>query len=401
MKKLLLILSLIATVNLLCMEPKGLQLELPGHHGETVVEMKPDCLSSLLRPSNNGKVKKHGRGKAKTVAGQAVELPSKNSFNLVAEVHQVPVVCSGHKKGVRQMDNHELKGHSVYLDSVVLSEDANMMVLGGEHRSLEVWNLQNGCRQKLKCHTDMFTPAVLSRNKKTIVCGGYEGKIVFLDLQEDGSWVERVLKGRGERVNSVALSGNGKRVASTRGDKKFTILDLQEDGSWAGQTFKGHDKMIYSIAISEDGRRIVSGGWDNKVIVWDQQEGGLAKQELVGHTNWVYSVAISPDGKRIASGGEDNKVIVWDWQPGDSWNKTVLNGHTDCIWSVCISNDGNKICSAGTDKNIIVWDYQDGVWNNEMFKGHTDYIYSLASSEKGRMVSVGADRKVMVWNSGI
>ena len=107
--------------------------------------------------------------------------------------------------------------------------------------------------------------AALSPDDRTLLAGGRDGAVRFLDLV------------------------TGKlRTASTR-----------------------HDGAVVRAAFSADGRTAVTAGADNRVIVWNVERAAAA-ETLAGHAAQITGLAISRGAQTLYTAALDGKVLIWD-----------------------------------------------------------------------------------------
>lgn len=107
--------------------------------------------------------------------------------------------------------------------------------------------------------------AALARGDRTMLVGGTDGSVRFLDL----------VTGR-------------IRTASGR-----------------------HDGSLLRAAFTPDGRTAITAGADNRAIVWDVEQ-TAAGERLEGHNGRITGMAISGDGDTLYTAARDGKVLVWD-----------------------------------------------------------------------------------------
>jgi WD40 repeat protein len=107
--------------------------------------------------------------------------------------------------------------------------------------------------------------AALSPDDRTLLAGGRDGAVRFLDLV------------------------TGKlRTASTR-----------------------HDGAVVRAAVSADGRTAVTAGADNRVIVWNVERAAAA-DTLAGNAAQITGLAISRGAQTLYTAALDGKVLIWD-----------------------------------------------------------------------------------------
>jgi eukaryotic-like serine/threonine-protein kinase len=157
---------------------------------------------------------------------------------------------------------------------------------------------------------------------------------------------------------------------------------------------------VNSLAFSPDGERIASAGGDGAVKVWNSKTREVV-QTLPAHTDSVYSVVFHRDGKHLATVGADRKVKVWDLTTGH----TVFTGPSDAAdhnrgaaYGVAFSPDG-RLLAVGNDGAVNVWD-----WEKEQLlhtlPGHAKKGIGVAfSRDSRRLASASWSGDVMIWDA--
>ena len=107
--------------------------------------------------------------------------------------------------------------------------------------------------------------AALSPDDRTLLLGGRDGSVRFLDL----------------------VTGEV-RTASGR-----------------------HDGAVVRAAFSADGRTAVTAGEDSRVIVWDVERAAAARRSRATPAQ-ITGLAISRDAETLYSAALDGKVLIWD-----------------------------------------------------------------------------------------
>jgi WD40 repeat protein len=154
--------------------------------------------------------------------------------------------------------------------------------------------------------------AALSPDDGTLLLGGSDGSVRFLDL------------------------GTGKvRIASGR-----------------------HIGPVVRATFGPEGRTAVTAGQDNRVIVWDVRRGAVS-ETLEGHAGQTTGLAISPDGRTLYTGGLDGKVLLWDLTGQRRIDRPFRVGSARAtrfadfpFISTALSNDG-RVLAAGHDDGTV------------------------------------------------
>jgi WD40 repeat protein len=123
----------------------------------------------------------------------------------------------------------------------------------------------------------------------------------------------------------------GSRVVSGSDDNTVRIWNVTTGEVEA--ELKGRTNRVMSVAFSQDGSRVVSGSGDCRVRVWNATTGEV-EAELKGHTDSVTSVAFSQDGSQVVSGSNDETVRIWN----------VTTGHSQLMFASHITlPDGSRV----------------------------------------------------------
>jgi len=278
------------------------------------------------------------------------------------------------------------------------------------------WVLENTghLRKAVTLDSLMPTPALsYSPDGKTIVVGGEDGRLRFLDGENYRQMGEPLdcNPPRGEAVWTVSFSSDGERLAAgyirnddANGTGLVCVFDVAKRSilrRWPGGQIWGQAANIYSVAYG--GRKgaefVVSGGSDKIIRVLDVQSGQMYGSPL--QNGAVVGVAVSADGRSIASGGEDTVIRIWDvddLKNSHATPRSELRGHVATIQQVEFSDtDPSRLISAGDDGRIIVWNVQRGCRVQES-KQQEIRIYGIAVQPTADLVAAaGADGNVRLF----
>jgi WD40 repeat protein/DNA-binding SARP family transcriptional activator len=152
--------------------------------------------------------------------------------------------------------------------------------------------------------------AALSPDDRTMLVGGRDGSVRFLDLVTG-----EITPASGRHdggVERAAFSPDGNQAITAGEDGRMIVWDVERAS--AGETLEGHAGQITGLAITRDGPTLYTSGLDSKVLVWDLAGARrLGRPFNVGADNPEGPrYALSPDGRVLAVGQRDGTVTLTD-----------------------------------------------------------------------------------------
>ncbi|MFC7705923.1 c-type cytochrome [Plastorhodobacter daqingensis] len=155
-----------------------------------------------------------------------------------------------------------------------------------------------------------------------------------------------------------------------------------------GDDLAGHGGPVSALAMAGDA--VLSGSFDTRAIRWSLQR-SAADRVLHVHEGNVSAVAFAPDGTAVTA-GQDGRVAIWAAE-GDA--APVLHPlHEAPVAALSIGPDGS-IASAGWDGRIGGISADGQAYHHE---AHQSQVTGVAHLEDGRIVSVGGDLRLRIWD---
>ncbi len=195
---------------------------------------------------------------------------------------------------------------------------------------------------------------------RRVVFGGSDFGVYDVDFAQEKP-APRKIGDHESYVNAVALAGRS--IVSGGYDGKLMWWDL--DSGTPVRSIAAHSRAIRDVAASPDGSFVVSVGDDMACRIWDART-GIRRFDLAGHAemtphhfpSMLYACAVSPDGRFVASGDKVGHIVVWDASTGRSvttletpvmytWDPTQRRHSIGGIRALAFSPDGAKLAVGG------------------------------------------------------
>lgn len=227
------------------------------------------------------------------------------------------------------------------------------------------------------------------------------GSIVLLDAST-GLAAQPALQGHRASVFSVDFNSTGDRLVSASWDKTAIVWDLAANTPQPLLILE-HASQVYSADYSADNRWIATGENNGTVSIWDAASGiKLHSYQPLDEKMPIQQVQFSPDASLLAVQLRENEeIFIVDTRNGDI--SMILSGHSDIVRDFDFTPDGSRLVSVGDDAKIILWNLAPEIPDTERklnfdFSDHLATIYSVTFSGDGsKILSAGADGIIKVW----
>ncbi|KAI3418016.1 Transducin-like enhancer protein 4 [Globodera pallida] len=230
-----------------------------------------------------------------------------------------------------------------YIRSCKLFPDASTLIVGGETRTICVWDLNS------------------EKMKTTLDC-------------------------EAEACYALAITPDCRLCFSCCSNGSIGIWDLQNELK-IGQ-LDGHTDGASCMDLSADGVRLWTGGLDNSVRCWDIGE--RAELNKYNLESQIFSLGCCPTNDWVAVGLQNNKVEVLHMNNRQQQRqKYVLYDHQNCVVSLKVAHSGKWFVSTGNDSVVNCW---------RLPYGHR----LLKSKESGSVLScdISSDDRFLLTGSG-
>ncbi|MDR3691908.1 MAG: AAA-like domain-containing protein [Fimbriimonas sp.] len=157
------------------------------------------------------------------------------------------------------------------------------------------------------------------------------------------------------RTNGVWVTPDGKNVIAFSGGKYVVVLDART-GKLRG-VLEPHNLRVSNLTFTSDGAAFFTFGADGRVTLWDIAT-LTQRMEFRGNTGQrVTSADLSPDGRRVVTTTEGGSWLIYDAATGVLL--TTVKATVGPLRGALFTSDGKRLVTVGADDVVRVWQSLD------------------------------------------
>jgi WD40 repeat protein len=233
---------------------------------------------------------------------------------------------------------------------------------------------------------DSFVTSLATAGSRWAVSGSYDGKLLWWDLEAEGTQHARAIEAHASWIRDVAVAPDGATLASVADDMVCRLWDIET--RTLRHELRGHEvrtphrypSMLFTCTFSPDGRYLATADKVGHVVVWDVADARqVATLEAPIMYTWdpvqrrhsiggIRSLAFSPDGTVLAVGGIGKisnidhietpaRIEVFDWRKGERTHE-LAELPKGLVERLLFLPDGDRLVAAGgaNDGFLLVLD---------------------------------------------
>ena len=182
------------------------------------------------------------------------------------------------------------------------------------------------------------------------------GAAALAQAQSFGFVLEQSATVAREPIRNLVFSPDGSHLLATIGPE-IRILSLDEGGRLR-ETVRARlgSEEVLAISISPDGRVLAAGDAGGTLILLDAGSLDVLATLPDAHRRAVRSVAFTADGAYVVSGGAKGHIRVWT--PGGQAfaELTHQDEHDGPVLLLAAVPPGRRVLSVGADRRVVLWD---------------------------------------------
>jgi WD40 repeat protein len=196
----------------------------------------------------------------------------------------------------------------------------------------------------------VFANLMITRDGRRLVTTSTEDRTTIFDAR-----TLRPLKGVPGRAECAALSPDDGTmlVGGHDGSVRFLDLDTGNIRTASGR----HTGPVLRAAFSADGHTAITAGDDNRAIVWSVDR-AAARETLAGHTAQITGLATSRDSSTLYTAALDGRVIIWDLSGARRLGRPFAIGpdNRSALQPYALRSDGRVLAVGHRDGTVTLID---------------------------------------------
>jgi WD40 repeat protein len=287
----------------------------------------------------------------------------------------------------------EIVGHVASIYSIDGVNDL-VYTASGDHFAAR-WNIDSGSQDAfaIKAEKAIYCLKLIQQNS-ILAFGTTSGSIHVIDI-ENKKEIRHFVQHK-TAIFCIQENQSKNHVYSTDSEGNLAVWKAD---SWDLLLFLPLDcGKIRAICVTENGDNIILACQDGNIRIFETS-GFNEIANFFAHENGTNSLAIFPSNpKFLISGGKDGYLRVWDLE--DFKMQFEIPAHNYAVYQIIFMNDGKNIVTSSRDKSIKIWKAKDCGFIQKIERkhgGHSHAVNDLWKRTEQQFVSVGDDKRIILW----
>ncbi len=230
--------------------------------------------------------------------------------------------------------------------TVTFSPSGTTLVKGGPEGSLVFLDIETGTMKEQEGPGGTVSALAFSPDGKTLAAGDTTGTVIFINMATG----ERFFTGRihQDTVTAICFSSDQHTVATSSRDGSVAKYKLEDPE--CRSTLFSSTVPVSGLAFVSNGLKLCLALQTGTVLILETETGRIAAK-IKDLDSGVSSLAVSPDRRTVAAACENGSVCLIDIRSAAIMR--ILKGHGTSATAVCFTPDNQYILSGGMDGTIM------------------------------------------------
>lgn len=290
-----------------------------------------------------------------------------------------------------------LSGHQNPIFTVENSQKPGILFTAGNDKGVVEWSLKTMSFIKVMFPVSTSVYSLhCPVNAPFLIAGERNGQVDVFDFKEQK--LTHILRHHKLPVFDIKTVQSKNELLLSSEDGIVSVWDLRSMQML--YSFKVSMDTVRVISISPDEKTVAFGCKDNIIRIYRLEDYSLIF-ELNQHTLPVTSLQFSPDGQYLLSGSRDAQLKIWN--TSDFTLHDSVAAHLFSIYSIAFHPELPYFATASRDKSIKIWDTENFALVKTLsiekgYEMHRLSVNKIVWDKENRLISVGDDKLVKIWN---
>jgi WD40 repeat protein len=283
-----------------------------------------------------------------------------------------------------------------------LSPDGRTVILGGADGSVRFLDLRSAqVRTGAGRHTGAVVGVTYSADGRTAATAGEDDRVIAWNVARAAP--RATLSGHAAAIAGLALTPRGDTLYSTDADGRTIVWDLAGTRRFGRAFGTGspvrHPSPPQYLIYALGGGRLAVGHDDGRVSVIDARTLRTLRTFPAVPGGPVRGLAFVPGGGPLVVGGNDGHLALYDTRSGTRLQR--LRGQYGAVVRISLSADGSRMATLSGQDSVALWTLRHGRVTGPPRLHYPTYVPDdLSLSPDGHTLALGSPGSVELVDAG-